>query len=162
MSDKSISAPAPKADLSPTQQNDLSAHTIATKFLNDISTAMKSNDFGADEEAHNLITDLQGDPLQKQTLNQIASDMADTKLMQSLGLTASVDRDAKGDVSSLNFSSQDAMNDYQNSLVKLETSGLTPTQAESEIYAHSLFSQDHYKGQMSIDVNDPTRFVSVG
>jgi hypothetical protein len=136
MSDRAVTAPAKSQDVSIQQQNDVSANAIALKFLNEMSSGLKG-DLSAGSQAQDLLSGLQGDPLQKQTLNQIATDMNDTAMMTKLGLTGSVQKGANGDVLSLSFSSEAGVQNYNNQLLTLEKSGVTPTQAESTLDSES-------------------------
>jgi hypothetical protein len=123
MSDKTVAAPAKMVDI--TTQNDLSAHVIASKFLQEISAGLKG-DLVSASNAQDELRGLQNDPLQQQVLGQIKTDMKDNTMMSGLGLTGSVDTDASGKVLSLSFTSADGVAAYDNQVLGLEKGGLTP------------------------------------
>ena len=112
MSDK-VSVANTKSDASPNHQNDISAQAIATKILTEVSNGLSGKDATAGTQAQNDLANLMTDPLQHQVLNQIATDMNDSAMMKTLGLTGSVNQDDLGNVTSLSFTSDAGMQALQ-------------------------------------------------
>ena len=162
--DKPTNSPLKTGDVTPQNQNDLSTAAVTARFMNDVSKTFRSgaDNFSSDVDAHNILTDLQTDPLKKPILENIANEMNDKKLMSSLGLTGSVERDQKGDITNLVFNSQSQTDLYNKQLLQIEANGVTPTQADAEIRNENMFSIDRYTGTLNFDVNDPVRFFSIG
>ena len=154
MSEKTVAAPAKMVDI--TSQNDLSAHVIASKFLQEISAGLKG-DLVSASNAQDELQGIQKDPLQKQVLGQIATDMNDSAMMKSLGLTGSVNKDAGGNVTSLSFSSPDGVAAYNNQVLGLEKGGLTPTQAANQVAAQEgIFGNGFYQGTVTLNADGLT------
>jgi hypothetical protein len=154
--DNSIAAKTPaSSDIPISVQNDVSSKGVATKFLNEIRAAFDPNGFGmlaADSMAHDTLDGLQSDPLKKQAIEQIATDVNDPALMNSLGLKGSVERNEKGDVVSLTLSSPDQKNAYDKNLLDLESSGVTPTQAAEQLH-YDFFTDQPQTGTITIKID---------
>jgi hypothetical protein len=163
-------APTPVEKLTTQQQNDLSAHAAALNFLNDVSGALNpkhqawpgypnapqydAENYSSDAAAHNDLKVLQNDPLYKQFLNQVATDMSDPATMAKLGLTGSVLRDKNGDVSSIAFTNSGMSDVYNSGLQAKEAGGESPTRAAADLAAVNPLKDTAEQGTITFNVND--------
>ena len=153
-------APAPK------EQIDKQSTAAALTFLQDVSNSLTPQNglytgfnMATDAVAHQDLKNIQNQPNYNQFLNQVAKDMTDPALMTKLGLTGSVVRDQKGEVSSLSFSNPAMTSAYNASVLEREQMGQSPADSAAAVSFSNPIKDTAEQGTINFNVHDTSDFM---